>query len=289
LLARVVRPFHAVPVVISTLHNLTMERINGSSGQILEKMHRWTDHYADLTTVICAPALKSYIECGAVPAEKIAVFYNGVDTEKFRAQPDLRGRLRGELDVADCFVWLAIGRFEKAKDYANMICAFAKVVERSNEKLMLLICGRGSLEAEIRADVKARGLEPQVRFLGVRHDIADVMNAADGFVLSSYLEGLPMVLLQASSIGMPIVATNAGGNAEIVADGVNGFVVPVRDDEALAGGMLKVLRLPEAERAAVAERGRRIARDKFEIERILDQWEALYDDQRKKKSGQRIR
>jgi glycosyltransferase involved in cell wall biosynthesis len=109
------------------------------------------------------------------------------------------------------------------------------------------------------------------------------MNAADGFVLSSYLEGLPMVLLQASAVGMPIVATDAGGNAEVVIDGANGFVVPARDDRALANAMERVMKLPDAERTRMAELGRQLAREKFEIERILGRWEALYLDQMRKK------
>jgi glycosyltransferase involved in cell wall biosynthesis len=172
---------------------------------------------------------------------------------------------------------------ELAKDYPNLIRAFRKVVE-SRPETVLLICGRGSLENEIRAQVTACGLKEHVKFLGVRRDIPDVMNAADGFVLSSYLEGLPMVLLQACSVGMPIVATDIGGNAEVVIDEWNGFVVPVRNDRALADAMERVVNLPESARARMAERGREHAREKFEIERILDRWEALYVSELEKKT-----
>lgn len=279
LLARTVRPFCPFPVLISTLHNLTMERINGSSGRFLEIAHRWTDRCSDLTTVICTPAVRSYVERRAVPANKIAVVYNGVNSATFRADLLARNRLRRDLNLQDKFVWLAIGRFEKAKAYSNMIRAFSKVVETTSQKPTLLICGRGSLENEIRAQVQESGLDEHVNFIGVRQDIPDVMNAADGFVMSSYLEGLPMVLLQASSVGMPIVATDVGGNAEVVIDGVNGYTVPPGDDDALARGITRVMQLPAAERALMAERGRQLVRRNFEIERILDRWESLYREQ----------
>ena len=284
LLARAVRPLRAFPVLISTLHNLTMERVNGGSGRFLEVAHGWTDRFCDLTTVICTPAVKSYLERGAVSAHKIAVFYNGVNTLNFQADAGKRKDCRRELGIEGTFAWLAIGRLELAKDYPNLIRAFQKVVE-SRPETVLLICGRGSLENEIRAQVTACGLQEHVKFLGVRRDIPDVMNAADGFVLSSYLEGLPMVLLQASSVGMPIVATDVGGNAEVVIDESNGFVVPVRNDRALADAMERVLNLPESARARMAERGREHAREKFEIERILDRWEALYVSKLEKKPG----
>ncbi len=285
LLARAVRPFCAFPLLISTLHNLTMERINGSSGRFLELAHGWTDRFSDLTTVICTPAVRSYVERGAVPPNKITVLYNGVNTGNFRTDLLARKQLRRDLGLEDKFVWLAIGRFEKAKAYPNMIRAFSKVVARTSRKPILLICGRGSLEGEIRAQVRDRGLTDFVRFLGVRRDIPDVMNAADGFLMSSYLEGLPMVLLQACSIGMPVVATDVGGNAEIVINGVNGFVVPPRDDEALASGIERVIELSDTERALMAERGRQLIRERFEIERILDCWEALYQSKLATKSG----
>jgi len=289
LLARAIRPLCSFPVLISTLHSLTMERLNGSSGRFLELAHRWTDRHSDLTTVICAPAIKSYVERGAVPAGKIAVFYNGVNTKNFRADPLVRERLRRELDLQGKFAWLAVGRFERAKAYPNMIRAFAKAAGRGGQEVVLLICGRGSLEKEIRAEIRACGIEDRVKFLGVRRDIPDVLNAADGFVMSSYLEGLPMVLLQASSVGMPIVTTNAGGNAEVVIDGVNGLVVPPGDDDALARAMERVVSLPDAERSMMAERGRRHARENFDIEHILDRWESLYLEQMSKKSRKSVR
>jgi glycosyltransferase involved in cell wall biosynthesis len=276
LLARAVRPFHKFPVLIGTLHNSTMERTNGSSGRFLELAHGWTDRYCDLTTVICTPAMKGYIERGAVKPNKIALVYNGVNTQSFIANEPARRQLRRDLGLDGQFAWLAIGRLERAKAYPIMLRAFAKAAQESKQELILLICGRGSREEEIRAEVKACGVEERVKFLGLRRDIPAVMNAADGFVMSSYLEGLPLVLLQASAVGMPIVATNVGGNAEVVMEGVNGFVVPPDNPLALANAMQRVTAMPDAERLLMAERGRQMARGKFEIRHILDRWEAIY-------------
>lgn len=278
LLARTVRAFCEFPVLICTLHNLTMERMNGSSGRFLEVAHRWTDRYSDVTTVICNRAVRSYVDRRAVPANKIAVFYNGVNTSHFRNDCQARKQLRHDLDLDSQFAWLAVGRFERAKAYPNLIRAFSKLVARTKRELVLLICGQGSLEQEIRSEVRECGLTDRVRFLGVRRDIPDVMNAADAFVMSSYLEGLPMVLLQAASVGMPIVATDVGGNPEVVIDGVNGFIVPPSDDEALADGMERILTLTAADRALMAQRGRQRSAEKFEIEGIIDRWEALYSE-----------
>ena len=93
LLARSVRPFRPFPVLISTLHNLTMERMNGGSGRFLELGHRLTDRYCDLTTVICTPAVNSYVKRRAVTAGKISVCYNGVNTLNYQADNALRERM----------------------------------------------------------------------------------------------------------------------------------------------------------------------------------------------------
>ena len=85
-----------------------------------------------------------------------------------------------------------------------------------------------------------------------------------------------MVLLQASSVGMPIVRPTWAGTAEVVTDEANGFVVPPKNHVALANAMTRVLKLTDAERARMADCGRQSTREKFDIERVLDLWESVY-------------
>ena len=285
LLARAVRPLHAIPVVISTLHNLTMERVNGSSGRFLEMAHGLTDRFSDLTTVICGPGIRSYVERGAVRSGRITVVYNGVNTANYQPDPATRQRMRRELDVEGLFVWLAVGRFTQAKAYPDMIRACKKLFERSSKPTVLLICGQGPLEAEIRSQVRECGVENHVRFLGLRQDIPQIMNAADGFVTSSHLEGLPMVLLEASATGLPMVATSVGGNTEAVLDGKTGFIVPPRNVESMAAAMERMMNLSASERNAMADAGREHVRERFDVESILTQWERLYSELIGRNSG----
>jgi glycosyltransferase involved in cell wall biosynthesis len=110
----------------------------------------------------------------------------------------------------------------------------------------------------------------------VRSDIADVMSAADGYVLSSAWEGMPMVLLEAAAAGLPIVATRVGGNHEVVRDGETGYLVPPRDDAALAQGMLRLMELPTPERRAMGEAGHQHVRSHYSLGRVAERWEELY-------------
>ena len=106
--------------------------------------------------------------------------------------------------------------------------------------------------------------------MGVRNDVPEVMSAADGYVMSSAWEGMPMVLLEAAAAGLPIVATRVGGNHEVVRDETTGFLVPPGDAQALGLAMLRLSRLPEPERRAMGERGRDHIRSHYGLGREAD-------------------
>jgi glycosyltransferase involved in cell wall biosynthesis len=183
--------------------------------------------------------------------------------------------LRRSLGIASEFTWLSVGRFEVAKDYPTMLRAFARVRAQQPDAVLLLV-GRGSLQAETEALARELGLASTVRFLGVRSDVPAVMAAADGYVMSSAWEGMPMVLLEAAAAGLPIVATRVGGNQEVVIDGETGFLTPPRDSEGLASAMTRLSGLSEAQRHSLGERGREHIRIHYGLDRVADRWEELY-------------
>lgn len=269
LLARLVRPLAPMPVFICTAHSID------EGGRLREILYRLTDPLCDLTTQVSQAGLERYVRVGAVPAHKICFVPNGVDTARFR--PDLRARerLRSELELGDSFVWLAVGRFEQAKDYPNMLQAFARVAEQK-PGAHLLIAGQGSLREEAEQLVGELKMVDRVHFLGVRRDIPALMNAVDGYVMSSAWEGTSMVLLEASATGLPIVATAVGGNCEVVIDGQSGFLVPPKDPSALMQAMLRLMDLPSEERVQMGQSGRAHVEAHYSLERVVDRWESLY-------------
>jgi glycosyltransferase involved in cell wall biosynthesis len=115
-----------------------------------------------------------------------------------------------------------------------------------------------------------------VRLLGLRRDIPDLLNAADAFVLPSLWEGMPLTLLEASATALPIVATDVGGNSEVVLDGKTGYLVPPQEAKALTQAMLRVMLLSANDRIAMGQAGRAHVVQNSELEQVVDRWESLY-------------
>jgi len=269
ILSRVTRMITSVPVLVCTAHN------TNEGGRMLMLAYRYTDWLADVTTNVSVAGVRRQVEMRSARPDRVQFMPNGLDLEHFRADPALRADARRALGVGDKFVWLAVGRMEEAKDYPNLLNAFAALSVRRPDAL-LLVAGQGKLEGELRALAGGLGLEDRVRFLGVRGDVASVMNAADGYVMSSRWEGMPLVLQEAAAVGLVVVATDVGGNAEVVCHGESGYLVPAGDSPALATAMSDVMGLSPERRREMGEKGRSYVESRFGMEQVLTQWEALY-------------
>jgi glycosyltransferase involved in cell wall biosynthesis len=271
LLARAIRPLARVPALVSTIHSIN------DGGPLRMAAYRLTSGLVDRFTIISQLAAERYIAIGAVPAHRLQVVPNAVDTDRFRKLPGARVDLRKELGLGDEFVWLAVGRFEPAKDYPTMIAAFARLATGRPASRLLLV-GKGSLRSEVEGLVRAAGVEEGVRFLGVRRDIPELMSAADGYLLSSAWEGMPVVLLEAAAVELPVVATRVGGVAEVVEDGTTGFLVPPRDPAALGGAMERIEALTWEVRATMGSRGRAHVEQRYGTASVMEMWDRLYSE-----------
>lgn len=274
ILARLARLFVSVPVLICTVHSID-ERGHKGSGRVRTYLYRITDPLCDLTTQVSRAGLERYIRIRAVPKHKIKYIPNCVDTERFSPDQEVRNRMRNVLGLNNELVWLAVGRFALAKDYPTLLRAFAQVT-KTDPTAFLVIAGDGLLRPAMEALSKELGISNRVRFLGIRRDIPELMNAADAYVMSSRWEGMPLVLLEAHASGLPIVATDVGGNGEIVLHGETGFLVPPGDSDALASAMLQLMKIPDEERRRMGWKGRKHIVENFSIDRVVEGWEILY-------------
>ena len=270
LLARLLRVFAPVPVLVSTIHNVY------EGGRLLMAGYRLTNSLADHMTAVSQAAADRFVRDGIVPKQLLTVIPNGVDTERFQNVPgSARESVRTSLGLGNEFVWLAVGRFEVAKDYPNMLRAFARVREAQKDTVLLLV-GGGSLQGETEALTRSLGLTSAVRFLGMRPDVPELMSAADAYVMSSAWEGMPLVLLEAAAAGLPVVATLVGGNQEVVLHEETGLLVPPNHSDSLGDAMLRLMRSPEAERRSMGRRGREYVQRQYRLGRVVDRWEEVY-------------
>ncbi len=268
LLGRALRPLAPVGALVSTIHSIS------DGGRLRMAGYRLTNGLVDRVTIISRIAADRYVKIGAVPAGRLEVIPNTVDLDRFKPSAAARAEIRKELGIGDEFVWLAVGRFQPAKDYPTMVAGFARLARRSRSRLILV--GQGPLRGEVEALLEKEGIRDRVQFLGVRRDVPDLMSGADGYVLSSAWEGMPVVLLEAAAVGLPVVATRVGGVAEVVEHGETGSLVSPGDPEALASAMEGVEALTPEKRIEMGARGRALVQKRYSTDSVMSMWERLY-------------
>ncbi len=177
-----------------------------------------------------------------LPTDKLVVAYNGIEADSYPGpSAQARSRLRAELGLpADARLLGTVGRLDRLKDPATLIRAFSRLqAERSDTAL--LIIGDGALRSDLEELVAELRLGGNVRFLGDRDDVPELLAGLDLFAMSSLSEGFSIALLEACASSLPIVATRVGGNPEIIIDGTNGLLVPSADPAALARAIQALL------------------------------------------------
>jgi glycosyltransferase involved in cell wall biosynthesis len=172
------------------------------------------------------------VRTGSNPS-RVTVVLNGIDHRKFRRDPARVAPARAAYGLAPDDVAIgAIGRLEPQKRFDLLMQAFAELRKR-HPRLKLLIAGEGSARPELEAEALRLELGPACMLLGHCDDVSKVHHAIDVFVQSSKYEGTPNAVLEAMAFESPIVATSAGGTAELVRDGIDGLIVPPLDVPAL--------------------------------------------------------
>ncbi len=202
------------------------------------------------------------------------VLVHGIQLEEARSQMGKRASIRSELGVApDEFVVGTIANFRAQKDYPNLLNA-ARLLKERGVQIRIIAVGQGPLEEEMRALHDSMELGDRVLLLGQRDDAVAVLGACDAFVMASKNEGLPVAIMEALALGLPICATSVGGIPEAVTEGVEGQLVPPSDPESLASALTRLATDP-ALRSELAA-GARVAGERYDIQTAVTRIEQIY-------------
>ena len=206
-----------------------------------------------------------------IPKEKIEVLHNGVDLSQFKSVQ--RKVVRDKLGFRDDQVIIgSVGRLVAVKNYALLLHAFHQL-KMKNVAVMLV--GEGGERKILEELALSLGIGDHVRFLGHRDDVAELLLAMDIFVLPSISEGMSNTLLEAMAVGIAPVASDVGGNPEIVDHGVSGFIFPSCDESALRE-YLRELATDTALRGEISSAARDKVKNEFTIDAMVSKYESLY-------------
>ncbi|HEU4350017.1 MAG TPA: glycosyltransferase family 4 protein [Actinoplanes sp.] len=218
----------------------------------------------DAVTVLTEHDLGDYRQALGGTGVRLARIPNGIPPV-----PQLTG-------VPESKVLIAAGRLTRQKGFDLLIDAFAKVRARHPD-WQLKIYGEGPLMADLRGRITALGLTDSAHLPGVTNKLPEELSAAGLFVLSSRFEGLPMVLLEAMTLGLPAVAFDCPtGPAEIIENGRNGLLIPPKDTGALADGICELIEDPD--RRAAMRAAARESSTRYTMPAVRDLWEGLFAD-----------
>lgn len=211
-------------------------------------------------------------ELGILP-KKITYIPNGVDTYKFcvKKKEIIRQRFRFNQNN---FIIGIVARLDPIKNHKNLICVFNELCNIYPD-LKLLIVGDGALGDELKEQVNKLNISEKVFFMGNRNDVSEIYNLFDVFILPSLNEGMSNTILEAMASGLPVIASNVGGNPELVIDGKTGFLFPAKDQGYLYKSIETYILHPEI-KMQHGYFGRQRVLKEFTLDQMVKSYENLY-------------
>jgi glycosyltransferase involved in cell wall biosynthesis len=266
---RIMAKFTGIPVVISTQHHSTA--FHGRLGIWADRL---TACLTDKIIAVSEAAKRFCIEQESIPAKKISVVYNGIELVTPGTKTD-SGDLRKQLSLGDGPLIGSVGRFVRVKGYEYLLYAVPEIVNRYPDAKFIIL-GYGPLKHDLIKLRDALRVSDKVVFMEPGFEVSRFLSILDIYVLPSLSEGLSITLLEAMACEKPIIATDAGGNSELIIDGLTGLLVPPCDPGAMAKAIFSLL----ADRDNAIRLGlnaRKKIEDEFNINKMLEKTGLIYD------------
>jgi glycosyltransferase involved in cell wall biosynthesis len=268
-----------VPVIIHTIHGygitpaqpLWLRRIL----ILLERMTGWiTTHWI----AVAQADIEKGIEWGLFDRTQVSVVRPGIDPQPFQTGIDatIRQALRAEFGVGPADYLVGTVACLKPQKAPEDFVAVAKQVCEAVPNARFVLIGDGDLRTRIESLIEAKGLRARLHLAGWRRDISTVMKLFDAFLLTSHWEGLPRVLLEARTIGLPVVATRVGGVEEVIVQGRHGWLSNAGDIAGLSAHLIQVLQSRGGQPHGRSQSVEALPKE-FHLEEMVKQYESLYD------------
>jgi sugar transferase (PEP-CTERM/EpsH1 system associated) len=214
-----------------------------------------------------------------VPNDKVLQVYNGVDTDRFKPAGFVQSIPDCPFLRPDHWIIGTVGRMQTVKDQPTLVRAFIRALELDptlRQHLRLAMIGDGPLRTACKELLAAAGVSDLAWLPGERHDIPEIMRGLDCFVLPSLAEGISNTILEAMASSLPVIATDVGGNVDLVANGITGQLVPSGDSETLAGQIVRFANNPEMA-TQMGRLGRKRTEEKFSMNAMVAAYQGTYD------------
>ena len=231
----------------------------------------------DRVVCVSEAVRKVVLEREKLDERRVVVIRNGIDLLDLPKQRGKDGSVRQEsgLDEEHLVVGMVANYHRPIKGVTYLLDAIPAIVSQVPSARFLLVGGGYNNEFLLQKMTKATGIEQYLTIAGYQKDIHRYYEAMDLSVLPSLSEGLSITLLESMNYGLPVVATHVGGNPEVVEDGKTGYLVPPRDDHALADRIVRLLKNREL-RLRMGEEGRRRVESHFQMQDVANQYMELY-------------
>lgn len=271
-----------IPIILNLVEGLGSFYVHNTLKNILirnimEKMYKKAFSLSDGCIFVNSDDPKYMVQKGIIEKEKVKIIKSvGVDTKKFDinrySSKDIE-KIKAKNNISKKVVVLMVARAIWDKGVKEFYES-AKVLKQKYKDVEFILVGPTD-EGNHTCASKEYLQSGNVKWLGLRDDIAELIAVSDIFVLPSYREGLPVTLMEATSMSKPIVTSDTVGCKDVVKDGYNGFLVPIKDSKTLSNKIEKLI-LDEKLRKKFGENGRKVAKEFFDIDKIVKQYMDYY-------------
>lgn len=268
-----------VPVRIHGEHGRDVGDLDGSN-VTYQRVRRFYRQFVSFYLALSRDLADYLTEIIHVPGNKVLQVYNGVDSVRFHpASPAAESAAGCPFDRQAHWLVGTVGRMQTVKDQPTLVRAFirALAIDPSlKERLRLVLIGDGPLLGDCRQLLADAGVAELAWLPGERSDIPEIMRGLDCFVLPSLAEGISNTILEAMASGLPVIATNVGGNADLVASGITGSIIRAADPDAMAMEIVRLASQPDAARN-MGRAGRDLVERKFSMNAMVAAYQGTYD------------